>query len=319
MREYEQMKSPAIFLMGPTASGKTGAAIAVAKRFPVELVNVDSAQIYRGMDIGTAKPDRETRARYPHRLMDILDPSERYSAARFREDALREMREITAGGRVPLLVGGTGLYFRALERGLADMPPANPELREAIDSEARQKGWAALHAELLRVDPEAAARIAPTDPQRIQRALEIFRLTGEPMSTHWKVRSSEAQTGEFPWQVLKIALAPRDRTELHRRIEARFHAMMAAGFLEEVRGLKARGDLDPGMASTRAVGYRQLWEHLAGEYDLDEAVRRGIVASRRYAKRQMTWFRGEADLRWVDDESSLLARVSTFLEGRPAV
>lgn len=312
----EQLEKPAaIFLMGPTASGKTGAAIALAERLPVQLINVDSAQIYRGMDIGTAKPDRETRARYPHRLMDILDPAERYSAARFRDDALREMRAITASGQVPLLVGGTGLYFRALERGLADMPQADPEMRAAIDREAAQMGWPAMHAALAKADPEAAARISPNDPQRIQRALEIFRLTGEPMSALWKGGSDE----EFPYRVLKIGLAPRDRVELHRRIEARFHAMMAAGFLDEVRALKARGDLDPDMPSVRAVGYRQLWEHLAGACDLDEAVRRGIVASRRYAKRQMTWFRAEPGLRWLEGEADLPGPAEAFLEGRTEV
>lgn len=317
-------KPPAIFLMGPTASGKTGAAIALAERFPVQLINVDSAQIYRGMDIGTAKPDRETRERYPHRLMDILDPAERYSAARFREDALREMHEITASGEVPLLVGGTGLYFRALERGLADMPAADPEVRAGIDAEAAHAGWPAMHAKLAKADPEAAARIDPNDPRRIQRALEIFRLTGEPMSAHWQAEQEKAgKAGEFPsqfpWRVLKIGIAPKDRAELHQRIEARFKAMMAAGFLEEVRALKARGDLDPDMPSMRAVGYRQLLEHLDGMCDLDEAVRRGIVASRRYAKRQMTWFRSEPGLRWMDDETGLFALVSAFLAHRAEI
>src|SRR5690606_34621063 len=202
-------RPPAIFLMGPTASGKTGTAIALAQRLPVQLVNVDSAQIYRDMDIGTAKPDRETRERYPHRLLDILDPAERYSAAQFRDDALREMRDITASGHVPLLVGGTGLYFRALERGLADLPAADSAVRAAIDAEAAERGWPAMHATLAEVDPEAAARISPNDPQRIQRALEIFRLTGEPMSMHWK----NVEGGEFPWRVLKIGVTPSDRAE----------------------------------------------------------------------------------------------------------
>ncbi|HEX6929825.1 MAG TPA: tRNA (adenosine(37)-N6)-dimethylallyltransferase MiaA [Gammaproteobacteria bacterium] len=302
--------------MGPTASGKTGAAIAIAKRFPVQLVNVDSAQIYRGMDIGTAKPDRETRQRYPHRLMDILDPSERYSAARFRDDALREMGDITANGQIPLLVGGTGLYFRALERGLAVLPGADPEIRAAIDREAAEKGWSGMHAKLAAVDPVSAARISPNDPQRLQRALEVFLLTGEPLSAHWNAGT----IGDFPYRTLKLALAPADRGELHRRIEARFRQMMAAGFLDEVRGLKARGDLDADMPSMRSVGYRQLWEHLAGETDLEEAVRRGVVASRRYAKRQMTWFRSEPGLAWQDAaqpdaEQRLLRAVEGFIEG----
>lgn len=308
-------KPPAIFLMGPTASGKTGAAMVMAEQLPVQLVNVDSAQIYRGMDIGTAKPGGEFRARYPHKLMDILDPAERYSAAQFRADALREMAEISAMGHVPLLVGGTGLYFRALERGLAEMPPADPATRAAIDAEAAVRGWPALHAELAEVDPESAARISPNDPQRIQRALEVFRLTGKPLGAHWQAGGQD----EFPYRVLKLALAP-DRAELHRRIEQRFQAMMAAGFLDEVRALRARGDLDPEMPSMRAVGYRQLWEYLEGECELEEAVRRGVVASRRYAKRQLTWFRGEPDVRWYDSaeqdvEKRLVAAAKSFIVG----
>lgn len=282
--------------MGPTASGKTGVALHLAGHLRVQLINVDSAQIYRGMDIGTAKPDRETRERYPHYLMDILDPADRYSAARFRDDALQEMRRITQEGDVPLLVGGTGLYFRALERGLADMPAADADIRAEIDVQAERDGWPALHAELARVDPKSAARISPNDPQRLQRALEVYRLTGEPMSTLWQ----RAQENEFPYRALKIALAPQDRAELHDRIESRFHAMMEAGLLEEVRGLKARGDLDKEMPSMRSVGYRQLWEYLDGECDLDEAVRRAVVASRRYAKRQLTWFRAEPETHWLD-------------------
>lgn len=289
-------KPCAIFLMGPTASGKTGVALHLAGHLRVQLINVDSAQIYRGMDIGTAKPDRETRERYPHYLMDILDPADRYSAARFRDDAVQEMRRITQEGDVPLLVGGTGLYFRALERGLADMPAADADIRAEIDVQAERDGWPALHAELARVDPESAARISPNDPQRLQRALEVYRLTGEPMSTLWQ----RAQENEFPYRVLKITLAPQDRAELHDRIESRFHAMMEAGLLEEVRGLKARGDLDKEMPSMRSVGYRQLWEYLDGECDLDEAVRRAVVASRRYAKRQLTWFRAEPETHWLD-------------------
>lgn len=296
MRAKNEMKPPAIFLMGPTASGKTAAAIALARRFPVGLVNVDSAQIYREMNIGTAKPDDATRRIYPHRLMDVLDPREPYSAARFRDDALHEMRDIASSGRVPLLVGGTGLYFRALEHGLAELPGADATVRRAIDAEAARAGWPMLHGELARVDPAAAARISPNDPQRIQRALEVFRVTGRTLTEHWQAAEREA----LPYRVLKLVLAPADRAGLHRRIEARFRAMMAAGFLDEVRALKARGDLSPDMPSMRAVGYRQLWEHLDGVTDLDEAVRRGIVASRRYAKRQLTWFRAEQDAYWFD-------------------
>lgn len=309
-------KPCAIFLMGPTASGKTGVALHLAEHFPVQLINVDSAQIYRGMDIGTAKPDLETRERYPHYLMDILDPVDRYSAARFRDDALHEMHRITRTGDVPLLVGGTGLYFRALERGLAEMPAADADIRAEIDAQAERDGWPALHAELARVDPESAARISPNDPQRVQRALEVYRLTGEPLSVLWQ----RAQETDFPYRVLKVALAPRDRTALHHRIENRFHAMMAAGLLEEVRSLKARGDLDKNQPSMRSVGYRQLWEHLDGECPLDEAVRRAIVASRRYAKRQMTWFRAEPDTHWLDAmspdlENDVRRLAQAFLEG----
>lgn len=292
---------PAIFLMGPTASGKTGVAIALARRFPVQLINVDSAQIYRGMDIGTAKPDRETREQYPHRLMDILDPADRYSAARFRADALHEMHEISAKGQVPLLVGGTGLYFRALERGLAELPGADPDIRTEIDATAAKAGWPALHAELARIDPESAARISPHDPQRIQRALEVYRLTGKPLSTLWK---AAAEGGSLPYRMLKLALAPEDRSELHRRIEARFEDMMAGGLLGEVEKLRSRGDLSIDLPSMRSVGYRQLWQHLEGECDLDEAVRRSIVASRQYAKRQMTWFRAEPDVTWFDSAAA---------------
>ena len=292
---------PAIFLMGPTASGKTGVAIALARRFPVQLINVDSAQIYRGMDIGTAKPDRETRKQYPHRLMDILDPADRYSAARFRGDALHEMHEITAKGQVPLLVGGTGLYFRALERGLAELPGADPDIRAELDAAAAKAGWSALHAELAGIDPESAARISPNDPQRIQRALEVYRLTGKPLSALWK---AAAEGNDLPYRVLKLGLAPEDRTELHRRIEARFEDMMARGLLDEVETLWSRGDLSIDLPSMRSVGYRQLWQHLSGEFDLGEAVRRSIVASRQYAKRQLTWFRAEPGVAWFDSAAA---------------
>ena len=313
-RANDDMLPPAIFLMGPTASGKTATAIALAKRFPVGLINVDSAQVYRGMDIGTAKPDAATREMYPHRLMDILDAAEPYSAARFRDDALHEMREIVAQGRVPLLVGGTGLYFRALEQGLAALPGADASVRAALDAEAARHGWPALHRQLAQVDPESAARISANDPQRIQRALEVHRLTGRTLTEHWQASRREA----LPYRVLKLVLAPGDRAELHRRIEARFRDMMAAGFLDEVRALKARGDLGPDAPGVRAVGYRQLWAHLDGECDLDEAVRRGIVASRRYAKRQMTWFRAEAGAQWFDvgapgGVESVIDAVGTFL------
>jgi tRNA dimethylallyltransferase len=294
--------------MGPTAAGKTSAALALADRFPVDIISVDSAQIYRGMDIGTAKPDAATLARYPHRLIDILDPVERYSAARFRDDALREMADITASDRIPLLVGGTGLYFQALEQGLSDLPDADTDVRADIDAEAAERGWPALHAELARVDPQAAVRISPNDPQRIQRALEVFRLTGEPMSAQLARQRSPAA----PYEFLKFGIAPATRAELHRRIEARFDDMLAQGLLAEVRRLHARGDLHADLPSIRAVGYRQLWQHLEGEIDLAEAVRQAVVASRRYAKRQMTWLRKEPGLVWLDsgDPGTLDGQVS---------
>lgn len=313
-------KPPAIFLMGPTASGKTAAAMAIvdalSDRFPIELINVDSAQIYRDMDIGTAKPDAATLARYPHHLIDFLDPAERYSAARFRNDALRVMNEITQRGNVPLLVGGTGMYFRALENGLADMPDADPELRAELDAEAQQRGWPALHEDLAKVDPESAARISPNDSQRVQRALEVWRKTGEPLSSHW----DNGSAAEFPYRLLKLAVWPQDRGVLHRRIEQRFHHMMAAGFLDEVRRLHARGDLAAELPSMRAVGYRQLWDHLEGRQELEEAVRKGIVASRRYAKRQVTWLRSEPGLKVFeatapDLNDRLAAEVDKFLAG----
>lgn len=305
----------AICVMGPTAAGKTAAAFALADTFPVDIISVDSAQIYRGMDIGTAKPDPGTLEKYPHRLINILDPAERYSAARFREDALREMEAITAAGRTPLLVGGTGLYFRALLEGLSALPEADAATRAAIEAEAVDKGWAALHAELAHVDPEAAARISPNDSQRIQRALEIHRLSGDPMSALLQRPS----TPPAPYRFIKYGVSPADRAELHRRIEQRFGEMMAAGFLDEVRGLHARDDLHPQLPSIRAVGYRQLWSHLDGEIDEAEAVRQGIVASRRYAKRQMTWFRKEPELRWLDSSDplhvkSLLREMKTVLD-----
>ena len=297
----------AICVMGPTAAGKTAAAFALADEFPVDIISVDSAQVYRGMDIGTAKPDRATLERYPHRLIDILDPAERYSAAQFREDALREMESITGAGRIPLLVGGTGLYFRALLEGLSDLPEADEATRAAIEADAADRGWAVMHTELAEVDPETAARISPNDPQRIQRALEVHRLTGTPMSAQLGQKSA----APAPYRFLKFGIAPADRAELHRRIESRFNEMMAAGFLDEVRRLHERGDLHPDLPSIRAVGYRQLWSHLDAEFDRAESIRQGIVASRRYAKRQLTWFRKEPELRWLD--STEAGHVETLL------
>jgi tRNA dimethylallyltransferase len=279
---------PAILLMGPTASGKTTLALELAARFPVEIVSVDSAQVFRDMDIGTAKPDRETLARFPHHLIDIVSPEESYSAARFREDALRAMADIAARGRVPLLVGGTLLYFKALREGLADLPRADAELRAAIDAEARAHGWPALHAELARLDPESAGRIAPTDGQRIQRALEVVRLTGEPQGAFF---ARQAGTPP-PYRLLSLALMPSSRSVLHERIAQRFDAMLAAGLVAEVEALRASYRLDIGLPSMRCVGYRQVWEMLEGRLPRPELRDRGVFATRQFAKRQLTWLNG---------------------------
>ena len=288
----------AILLIGPTASGKTGAAVELVQRLPLEIVSVDSAMIYRGMDIGTAKPDAAILRRAPHRLIDIRDPAERYSAAEFRDDALREMADIRRHGRTPLLVGGTTLYFRALEQGLSDLPPADPGVRARLEAEAAEFGWTFLHERLRRLDPQAAARIHPNDPQRIQRALEVHALSGTPIS-------DLQAAGRVPspgWRFLKIILAPHDRNVLHRRIEIRFREMVAQGFLDEVRRLRARGDLRPDLPSMRAVGYRQAWACLEGNLSADEWIERGIIATRQYAKRQMTWLRSETGALWVDSQ-----------------
>lgn len=301
----------AIFLMGPTASGKTALACALAERFAVELVSVDSALVYRGLDIGSAKPDAATLARHPHALIDIRDPAEPYSAADFRVNALAAMRAITARGRVPLLVGGTGLYFRALQQGLSALPEADAELRAQISAEASEIGWPQLHARLTGQDPVAATRIGPNDAQRIQRALEVIALTGRPLSELQGSRVREP----FPWRVLKLALLPADRAPLHARIAERFDAMLAAGFLDEVRALRARGDLHADLPAIRAVGYRQAWQYLDGAFDAAELRDRSIFATRQLAKRQITWLRSELDARALDPErADLAARAVDALE-----
>ena len=288
-------RPPAIFLMGPTASGKTALALHLAERFPVELISVDSALVYRGLDIGSAKPDAATLARHPHRLIDIRDPARAYSAAEFRADALREMAAIAASGRIPMLVGGTGLYFRALQYGLSPLPEADPALRARLAEEARASSWPALHARLLELDPVAAARIRPNDAQRIQRALEVIALSGKPLSVQ-----QGAPPQRFAWRVLKLALVPADRAGLHARIAVRFDAMLAQGFLAEVQQLRARGDLHDDLPAIRAVGYRQAWRQLNGEFDIRELRDRGIFATRQLAKRQLTWLRAELDARWLE-------------------
>jgi tRNA dimethylallyltransferase len=305
----------AIFLMGPTASGKTALAVELRRRYAVDIISVDSALVYRGMDIGTAKPDAETLAIAPHALIDIREPTESYSAAEFREDALAEMERITRGGRTPLLAGGTMLYFRALSRGLADLPSADPEVRAVLEAEAAKKGWAALHERLARLDPVVAGRIHPNDPQRIQRALEVIEITGRPMS--------ELQAGQeattLDYRVLRIVACPQPRSLLHERIAQRFDEMMAQGFMDEMRGLFARGDLHTDLPSMRCVGYRQAWAYLAGEYGREEMREKALAATRQLAKRQMTWLRQERDALWYDptvdgEEKEIIRKVGDFLE-----
>ena len=292
--------------MGPTASGKTALAVEWARRFDGEVVSVDSALVYRGLDIGAAKPDVHERAGVPHHLIDVRDPSQPYSAAEFAADALEAVHGIVARGRVPILAGGTGLYFRALLAGLAPMPEADAATRAGIEAEAGVRGWAALHADLAEVDPDAAARIHATDAQRIQRALEVWRLSGRTISD-WR---RERPPTRFPCRVLKLVVAPGDRAVLHERIARRFDAMLAAGFLDEVRALRARHDLAShprplDLPALRAVGYRQAWEHLDGQYGAAELRERGIHATRQLAKRQLTWLRGELDAIWRDPQSGL--------------
>ncbi|ALQ01136.1 tRNA (adenosine(37)-N6)-dimethylallyltransferase MiaA [Pseudomonas brassicacearum] len=297
---------PAIFLMGPTAAGKTDLAIELTKVLPCELISVDSALVYRGMDIGTAKPSKELLAEFPHRLIDILDPAEAYSAADFRRDALQAMAEITARGRIPLLVGGTMLYYKALVDGLADMPAADPEVRAQIEEEAARLGWQALHEQLAIIDPESAARIHPNDPQRLSRALEVYRVSGQSMTTlrqRQSAQSTEAAASglqQLPYTVANLAIAPANRQVLHRRIEQRFTLMLEQGFIDEVVALRERSDLHAGLPSIRAVGYRQVWDYLDGKLTSAEMQERGIIATRQLAKRQFTWLRSWTDLHWLD-------------------
>ncbi|MDB5968917.1 MAG: tRNA dimethylallyltransferase [Hydrocarboniphaga sp.] len=295
---------PPVLIMGATASGKTGLSLALAERYDCEIISVDSAQVYRGMDIGSAKPDLETRARVPHHLIDILDPLQAYSAARFARDALRLIAEIRARGRMPLLVGGTMLYFRALTRGLSDLPTADPAMRAQLEAEALGVGWPAMHARLRELDPDTAARLHPNDQQRVQRALEVVALSGRTMGEHFATRSEVLAP---PY--LSVLLESPDRARLHQRIEQRFGQMMDAGFLDEVRRLRDRGDLHLELPSLRAVGYRQLWLHLEGQSTYSEAVAQGIAATRQFAKRQLTWLRNETADRYDPDDPRLLDKV----------
>ena len=289
-------KPKAIFLMGPTASGKTDLAIVLRESLPVEVISVDSALIYKGMNIGTAKPSREELAKAPHRLIDILDPAESYSAMNFRADALKEMAEITASGRIPLLVGGTMLYYKALIEGLSPLPSADSEVRTKIEQKAAEFGWGALHQDLMAIDPVSANRINPNDSQRINRALEVFYITGKTMT-----ELTTQQGKSLPYDVLQFAITPEDRAVLHQRIEQRFHKMIELGFEQEVRKLFERGDLNIDLPSIRCVGYRQMWEYLQGDISLDEAIFKGICATRQLAKRQITWLRGwQSEITWLD-------------------
>lgn len=304
-------KPPAIFLMGPTASGKTDLAIRLRQMLPVEVISVDSALIYKGMDIGTAKPSQAELAAAPHRLIDILDPAESYSVMNFREDALREMAEITAQGKIPLLVGGTMLYYKALLDGLSPLPSADPAIRAEIEAKAEKLSWQALHQALLNIDPIAGARINPNDSQRINRALEVFYISGKTMT-----ELTEQQGEAIPYDIVQFAIAPQDRAVLHQRIEQRFHKMIELGFEQEVRCLFERGDLHPELPSIRCVGYRQMWEYLEGKVSLDDAVYKGICATRQLAKRQITWLRGwQSELTWLDslDPQGAFAKVVEFL------
>ena len=300
---------PAILLMGPTASGKTDLAIALRRHLPVELVSVDSAMVYRGMDIGSAKPSAEELVLAPHRLIDICDPAQAYSAARFRDDALREMRDITASGRIPLLVGGTMLYYRALQYGLSALPKADPAVRAALQRELAMRGLEALHERLARVDPLAAARIHRNDPQRTLRALEVWELSGRPLS------ELQATAGQpMPYRAIKLVRSPVAREELHERINRRFLAMLDNGLVEEVERLVARGDLHPDMPAMRSVGYRQVWAWLRGEFTRDEMVERGQAATRQLAKRQMTWLRSEQACHWLDESGDVLQQARALID-----
>ncbi|MGH8426876.1 MAG: tRNA (adenosine(37)-N6)-dimethylallyltransferase MiaA [Gammaproteobacteria bacterium] len=308
MKKGERIK--VLCLAGPTGTGKSELALALADALPVEIISVDSAMIYRGMDIGTAKPDRAVRARVPHHLIDIRDPAETYNAAGFARDAVTLIRDIHGRGRLPLLVGGTLLYFRALMRGLSPVPGAEPGLRAAIRNEAETRGWVELHGELAHVDPASAARIHVNDRQRLERALELYRLTGTPPS-----RLYERADAGAPFEFTRLALWPADRAQLYAQLTERFHGMLAAGLIEEVRALHARGDLGPAHPAVRVLGYRQLWAWLDGECELAEAERRAITATRRYAKRQLTWLRSEPQWLRIEADAGAKERILAAARG----
>ena len=302
---------PVVFLMGPTASGKTKLAVELHQHFPMDIISVDSAMIYRGMDIGTAKPDANIQHVAPHRLIDICDPAESYSAAKFCRDAIDEINKIHTNGRIPLLVGGTGLYFRALEQGLSELPAADETIRSQLEAEAEKNGWEGMHARLARVDPKAAERIHPNDPQRIQRALEVFEITGVPISEHFSMGQSIGLDSD----VIKIIVSPSERQDLHENIDLRFREMLAAGLVQEVNELRNRGDLHPGLPSMRLVGYRQVWQYLEGKLDYEQMLEHAIVATRQLAKRQMTWLRKEQNSRWfASEQDDLFTNILNYIE-----
>lgn len=300
----------AIFIMGPTASGKTDLAVELVQQFPCDIISVDSALVYRGMDIGTAKPAPEVLQQAPHGLVDIIDPAESYSAAEFRRDALAAMQAITDAGRIPLLVGGTMLYYRALQEGLSELPGADPEVRRAIEQAAKEQGWEAMHRRLAGVDPVAAQRIHPNDPQRIQRALEVYETTGMSLTEYWR----RQEPYRLPWRVIKIALVPDDREVLRERIAVRFQQMLAQGFEAEVQGLMDRGDLNLDMPSMRCVGYRQVWQYLEGLLERDDMVFRGITATRQLAKRQLTWLRKERQCNYFVSDRKIYVKILKILK-----
>jgi len=288
-------------LMGPTASGKTALAVELVQRFPFEIISVDSAMVYRGLDIGTAKPTADILRIAPHRLIDIRDPAEFYSAGEFRADALREIESIVEGGKIPLLVGGTMMYFHLLQHGLDDLPVQDPAIRAQIQEEGEQEGWTVLHEKLATLDPQAAARIHPHDAQRIQRALEVFALTGKPLTE----QQLQGQTvAPLPYPLQHLILCPEDRSRLHQRIEQRFLTMLEQGFMEEVKGLRQRPDLNLEKPAIRSVGYRQAWEHLEGKLSFEEMTEKAIIATRQLAKRQITWLRRWKDAAWFDSEDA---------------
>ncbi|MFA3792736.1 tRNA (adenosine(37)-N6)-dimethylallyltransferase MiaA [Aliiglaciecola sp. SL4] len=294
-KKHTENLPPAIFLMGPTASGKTDLALEISKKLPCEIISVDSALIYRGMDIGTAKPSAEELSQVPHRLIDILDPKESYSVANFRSDALNAMQAVTDAGKIPLLVGGTMLYFKSLVDGLSTLPAANPEIREHLQNEANALGWQELHHRLEQVDPVSAKRIHPNDPQRLLRALEVYMISGKTMTELTSEKSSN-----LPYSVKEFAIMPSDRGILHERIEKRFNNMLENGFQQEVENLRCRDDLHLDLPSMRCVGYRQMWQYLDGDFDYTEMVFKGVAATRQLAKRQITWLRSWKNITFLD-------------------